>query len=94
MPEPLAPAHRQASVPEDEAETAICRRGPVLHALGAIVTCELLKFMQQTGRLISALVLPLLWLMVFAAGFRNVFGIAIVEPYDTYTSYDVYIVPA
>jgi ABC-2 type transport system permease protein len=43
--------------------------------------------------LASALVRPLLWLAVFAAGFRSVFGVAIVEPYETYISYDVYIVP-
>ncbi len=30
---------------------------------------------------------------MFAAGFRNVFGVAIVEPYDTYIPYDVYIAP-
>ena len=41
----------------------------------------------------SALVRPLLWLAVFAAGFRNVFGVSIVEPYDTYIPYDVYIAP-
>lgn len=71
------------------------RRG-VLHwlqALQAIVMRELFKFSQQTGRLVSALVRPLLWLAVFAAGFRNVFGIAIVEPYDTYIPYEVYIAP-
>jgi ABC-2 type transport system permease protein len=69
---------------------------PFLHAiqaLRAIVLRELIKFSQQTGRLVSALVRPLLWLAVFAAGFRNVFGIAIVEPYDTYIPYDVYIAP-
>jgi len=64
-----------------------------LQALQAIVLRELLKFSQQTGRLVSALVRPLLWLAVFAAGFRNVFGVAIVEPYDTYVTYDVYIAP-
>jgi ABC-2 type transport system permease protein len=64
-----------------------------LQALWAIVVRELLKFARQYGRLISALVRPLLWLAVFAAGFRNVFGIAIVEPYDTYIPYDVYIAP-
>jgi ABC-2 type transport system permease protein len=71
------------------------RRGlpHALQALGAIVWRELVKFSQQTGRLVSALVRPLLWLAVFAAGFRNVFGIAIVEPYDTYIPYDVYIAP-
>jgi ABC-2 type transport system permease protein len=69
---------------------------PVTHALQAlraIVWRELLKFSRQYGRLVSALVRPLLWLAVFAAGFRNVFGVAIVEPYDTYIPYDVYIAP-
>ena len=62
-------------------------------SLRAIVMRELLKFSRQYGRLISALVRPVLWLAVFAAGFRNVFGVAIVEPYDTYIPYDVYIAP-
>ena len=64
-----------------------------LRALRAITTRELLKFIRQTGRLVSALVRPLLWLAVFAAGFRNVFGVAIAEPYETYIPYDVYIAP-
>ncbi len=67
--------------------------GHALFALVAIVQRELLKFSRQYGRLVSALVRPLLWLAVFAAGFRNVFGVAIVEPYDTYIPYDVYIAP-
>ena len=62
-------------------------------ALKAIVLRELFKFSRQYGRLASALVRPLLWLAVFAAGFRSVFGVAIIEPYDTYISYDIYIVP-
>ena len=65
----------------------------LLLALRAIVARELLKFSRQYGRLVSALVRPVLWLAVFAAGFRNVFGVAIVEPYDSYIPYDVYIVP-
>lgn len=65
----------------------------LLQALQAIVTREIFKFSRQYGRLASALVRPLLWLAVFAAGFRSVFGVAIVEPYETYISYDVYIVP-
>ena len=64
-----------------------------LQALRAIVWRELAKFARQHGRLVSALVRPLLWLAVFAAGFRNVFGVSIVEPYDTYIPYDVYIAP-
>ena len=65
----------------------------LLQALSAIVSRELFKFSRQYGRLASALVRPLLWLAVFAAGFRSVFGVAIAEPYETYISYDVYIVP-
>ena len=64
-----------------------------VQAMRAIVARELMKFGRQYGRLVSALVRPLLWLAVFAAGFRNVFGVAIVEPYDTYIPYDVYIAP-
>ena len=64
-----------------------------LQALWAIIERELMKFARQYGRLASALVRPLLWLAVFAAGFRNVFGVAINEPYDTYIPYDVYIAP-
>jgi ABC-2 type transport system permease protein len=75
--------------------TELRREGPAhaLQAMRAIVLRELLKFSYQYGRLVSALVRPLLWLAVFAAGFRNVFGVAIVEPYDTYIPYDVYIAP-
>jgi ABC-2 type transport system permease protein len=71
------------------------RRGIALalQALRGIVGRELLKFSRQTGRLASAVVRPLLWLAVFAAGFRKVFGVSIVEPYDTYIPYDVYIAP-
>lgn len=64
-----------------------------VQALLAIVSRELFKFARQYGRLVSAIVRPLLWLAVFAAGFRNVFGMAIAEPYDTYIAYDVYIAP-
>jgi ABC-2 type transport system permease protein len=67
--------------------------GHALQALRAVVLRELFKFARQTSRLLSALVRPLLWLAVFAAGFRNVFGVSIVEPYDTYIPYDVYMVP-
>ena len=49
--------------------------------------------MQQRGRLLSALVRPLMWLAVFAAGFYNVFGVSIIPPYKTYITYQVYIVP-
>ena len=73
--------------------TSALRPAHLAQALKAIVLRELFKFSRQYGRLVSALVRPLLWLAVFAAGFRSVFGVAIIEPYDTYVSYDIYIVP-
>ncbi len=66
------------------------------HALKALRTLsmrELIKFWQQKGRLLSALVRPGLWLLVFAAGFQNVFGLSIIPPYETYIEYQVYVVP-
>jgi hypothetical protein len=53
----------------------------ILCALRAMSTREILKFVQQRGRLLSALVRPLMWLAVFAAGFYNVFGVSIIPPY-------------
>jgi ABC-2 type transport system permease protein len=69
---------------------------PLIHvfrALRAVTTREVLKFVQQRGRLLSALVRPLMWLAVFAAGFYNVFGVSIIPPYKVYITYQVYIVP-
>jgi len=62
-------------------------------ALRALTMREIFKFVQQRGRLLSALVRPLMWLAVFAAGFYNVFGVSIIPPYKTYITYQVYIVP-
>jgi ABC-2 type transport system permease protein len=64
-----------------------------LRALRAVAGRELNAFVRQPGRLLSALVRPLLWLVVFAAGFQNVFGVAITPPYETYVEYRVYLVP-
>lgn len=63
------------------------------YAFVGIITREWLRFLQQKARLLSALVRPLLWLVVFAAGFRAALGIAIMAPYDTYITYEVYILP-
>lgn len=65
----------------------------VLRALRAVTAREVLKFVQQRGRLLSALVRPLMWLAVFAAGFYNVFGVSIIPPYKVYITYQEYIVP-
>ena len=62
-------------------------------AMRAVTMREMIKFAQQRGRLASALVRPLMWLAVFAAGFYNVFGVSIIPPYKTYITYQVYIVP-
>jgi len=63
------------------------------HCFSAIVLREWLRFVLQRTRFLSALVRPLLWLLVFAAGFRAALGIAIIAPYDTYIPYEVYIIP-
>ncbi len=67
--------------------------GHALLGLVAVASREVVKFVHQTGRLISALVRPTLWLVVFAAGFQNVFGVSIMPPYETYIRYEVYIAP-
>ncbi len=58
-----------------------------------IVWREALRFFQQRERFIAALVRPLVWLLVFAAGFRAVLGVSIIPPYETYITYEVYIAP-
>lgn len=54
---------------------------------------EFWRFLRQGERFIAALVRPLVWLFVFAAGFRSTLGIAIIPPYETYILYEVYIAP-
>ena len=63
------------------------------HCFCGVLTREYLRFIQQRTRFLSALIRPLLWLVVFAAGFRAALGIAIIEPYETYLTYEVYIAP-
>ena len=67
--------------------------GHAILAMRAICGREAHKFFRQPGRLVSSLVRPALWLVVFAAGFQNVFGVAIIPPYETYIEYRVYMVP-
>ncbi len=54
---------------------------------------ETLRFVNQRGRFLAALVRPLVWLFIFAAGFRAVLGMSITPPYQTYIEYETYIVP-
>ena len=64
-----------------------------LVALRAILHREALRFVSQRGRFVAALVRPLVWLFVFAAGFRAALGLSITPPYQTYITYEIYIVP-
>jgi ABC-2 type transport system permease protein len=63
----------------------ICLRGILLR--------EWLRYLSQKERFVSSLVRPLLWLFIFAAGFRQVLGVSIIPPYETYVLYEVYITP-
>jgi ABC-2 type transport system permease protein len=67
------------------AQYAICLEG--------IVWRETLRFLHQRERFISALVRPLVWLVIFAAGFRQVLGVSIIPPYEVYVLYEEYITP-
>src|SRR5580658_10384678 len=58
-----------------------------------ILNREAVRWFNQRSRFISALVRPLVWLGIFAAGFRFTLGLSIIEPYDTYIPYEVYIAP-
>lgn len=61
--------------------------------LFAVTEREVLKFVRQRERLLSAIVRPSLWLFIFATGFQNLLGVSIIEPYATYTPYQEYILP-
>jgi ABC-2 type transport system permease protein len=69
------------------------RAAQYFRAFMGILQREALRWMGQRSRFISALVRPLVWLGIFAAGFRFTLGMSIIEPYDTYIPYEVYIAP-
>src|SRR5256885_15874316 len=80
--------------------SAIIKDQPAGFSFAQYVTClngivwrEALRFLHQRERFIAALVRPLVWLFIFAAGFRQVLGISIIPPYETYILYEVYITP-
>jgi ABC-2 type transport system permease protein len=62
-------------------------------ALAAITGREVHKFLRQPGRLASSLVRPLLWMVVFAAGFRQMPDLGIVMPFNPDLDYRLYMVP-
>jgi ABC-2 type transport system permease protein len=67
--------------------------GQHLICLNGIIWREALRFVHQRGRFVSAIVRPLVWLFIFAAGFRQILGVSIIPPYETYVLYDVYVTP-
>lgn len=64
-----------------------------LACFNGIVWREVLRFIHQRERFLSALVRPLVWLFIFAAGFRQVLGVSIIPPYETYVLYEVFVTP-
>ena len=64
-----------------------------LTCFNGIVWREVLRYLHQRERFMSALVRPLIWLFIFAAGFRQTLGVSIIPPYETYVLYEVYVVP-
>jgi ABC-2 type transport system permease protein len=81
-PDPLPPGAESGFTPR---QYLIC--------LWGVVWREGLRFLHQRERFVSALVRPLVWLFIFAAGFRQVLGVSIIPPYETYVLYEVYIAP-
>ena len=64
-----------------------------IYCMKGIVYKELIRFLKQKSRFFSALVRPLLWLFIFSVGFKSALGLAIIPPYETYITYETYIVP-
>jgi ABC-2 type transport system permease protein len=67
--------------------------GAYLACFRGIVWREVLRFLHQTERFFSALVRPLVWLFIFAAGFRQVLGVSIIPPYQSYVLYEEFVTP-
>jgi ABC-2 type transport system permease protein len=64
-----------------------------VRCLRGVIIREALRFVHQRERFFSALVRPLVWLFIFAAGFRSALGVSIIPPYETYILYEEYITP-
>lgn len=67
--------------------------GAYMSCFRGIVLREVLRFVHQRERFLSALVRPLIWLFIFAAGFRQTFGVSPIQPYVTYVLYETYVTP-
>lgn len=97
---PYRPSPLKGSAAVSDAITPdVAPRGRSI-GLGGYAVCvlgitkrELLKFLNQRERFLSAMVRPLAWLYLFAVGLGNARGTAIMPPYETYETYEVYIMP-
>lgn len=88
-----SPAH--AITASEKAESAARRIGfsGYLACFNGIVWREVLRYLHQRERFFSALVRPLIWLFIFAAGFRQTLGVSIIPPYESYVLYEEFIAP-
>ena len=64
-----------------------------LACFNGIVWREVLRYLHQRERFLSALVRPLVWLFIFAAGFRQTLGVSIIPPYESYVLYEQFVTP-
>ena len=69
--------------------------GPLayLACFKGIIWREVLRYLNQTERFLSALVRPLVWLFGLGYGLRNALGMPIQQPYETYIPYELYMTP-
>jgi ABC-2 type transport system permease protein len=58
-----------------------------------ILAREALRFVEQRGRFLAALVRPLIWLLIFGMGLRDALGQTPVAPYGGVVHYAVYLLP-
>jgi len=91
----LVQAKAGAASAEAEAGATHRRLGffAYLACFHGIVSREVLRFLHQRERFFSALVRPLVWLFIFAAGFRQTLGVSIIPPYETYVLYETFVAP-
>jgi ABC-2 type transport system permease protein len=92
----------QSKVPSTLPPTALTSVGDAPRPLGVaaylacfngIVWREVLRYLHQRERFLSALVRPLVWLFIFAAGFRQTLGVSIIPPYESYVLYEQFVTP-
>jgi ABC-2 type transport system permease protein len=90
-----APATLTPTTLAPMAEPAHRRLGPAayLACFNGIVWREVLRYLHQRERFLSALVRPLVWLFIFAAGFRQTLGVSIIPPYESYVLYEQFVTP-